>query len=92
MDQITTAIYENGVLRPAATLDLPEHSEVEITIHTNGDSLDDKVGRALEAAGLSTPIKLRKIKISEKRRAELAEIFSSERPLGDLISEDRDRA
>lgn len=92
MDQTTTAIYENGVLRPAVTLDLPEHSEVEITIHSNGDSLDDKVGRALEAAGLSLPIKRRAIKISEKRRAELAEIFSSERPLGDLISEDRDRA
>ncbi len=45
MDQITTAIYENGVLRPAVSLDLPEHSEVEITIHTHGDSLDDKVGR-----------------------------------------------
>jgi len=65
MDQITTAIYENGVLRPAVSLDLPEHSEVEITIHTNGDSLDDKVGRALEAAGLSTPREIIKSPISE---------------------------
>lgn len=91
MDQTTTAIYENGLLRPAVSLDLPEHSEVEITIHSNGESLSDKVGRALESAGLSIPTKMRKTKISEKRRAELAEIFSSDRPLGDLISEDRER-
>ena len=90
MDQITTAIYENGILRPSVELDLPEHSEVEITIHSNGDSLDDKVGRALEAAGLSTPRQIRKSPISDERRAELAEIFSSETPLGDYIREDRD--
>jgi predicted DNA-binding antitoxin AbrB/MazE fold protein len=90
MDQTTTAIYENGILRPAAALDLPEHSEVEITIHTNGDSLDDKVGRALEAAGLSIPRQIRKSPISDERRAELARMYSSERPLGDYIREDRD--
>ena len=90
MDQITTAIYENGILRPAVALDLPEHSEVEITIHSNSESLDDKVGRALEAAGLSTPRHIRKSPISPERRAELAEIFSSETPLGDYIREDRD--
>ena len=33
MKQTTTAIYENGLLRPVTPLDLPEHSEVEITIH-----------------------------------------------------------
>ena len=38
MDQTTTAIYENGLLRPAVALDLPEHAEVEITIHTSEDS------------------------------------------------------
>lgn len=90
MDQITTAIYENGVLRPAMSLDLPEHSEVEITIHSNDESLDDKVGRALEAAGLSTPRQIRKSPISNERRAELARIYASETPLGDYIREDRD--
>ena len=90
MDPTTTAIYENGLLRPAVSLNLPEHSEVEITIHTNGDSLNDKVGRTLEAAGLSTPRQIRKSPISDERRAELAKIFSSETPLGDYIREDRD--
>lgn len=90
MDQTTTAVYENGLLRPAVTLDLPERAEVEITIRSNGESLNDKVGRALEAAGLSTPRKMKKSPISDERRAELAEIFSSETPLGDYIREDRD--
>ncbi len=90
MDQTTTAIYENGLLRPAVVLDLPEHSEVEITIHTHGDSLDEKVGRALETAGLSTPRQIRKSPISDERRAELARIYSSDTPLGDYIREDRD--
>ncbi len=90
MDQVTTAIYENGLLRPAVSLDLPEHSEVGITIHTNGESLDDKVGRALEVAGLSTPRQIRKSPLSDERRAELAKTYASETPLGDYIREDRD--
>lgn len=90
MEQTTTAIYENGILRPAVALDLPEHSEVEITIHSNGESLDDKVGRALEAAGLSTPRHLKKSPISEERRAELAKMYSSATPIGEYIREDRD--
>jgi predicted DNA-binding antitoxin AbrB/MazE fold protein len=90
MDQTTTAIYENGVLRPTVPLDLPEHSEVEITIHSNDDSLDDKVGRALEAAGLSTPRQIRKSQISDERRAELARKYSSVTPLGNYIREDRE--
>lgn len=90
MDQITTAIYENGVLRPAVSLDLPEHSEVEITIHSNGESFRDRVGRALESAGLSTPREIRTSPISAQRRAELAKIYSGGPPLGDYIREDRD--
>ena len=90
MDRTTTAVYENGVLRPTVPLDLPEHVEVEITIHTNGDSLDAKVGRALESAGLTTPRKIRTSPISSRRRAELAALYSSEIPLGDYIREDRD--
>lgn len=90
MDQTTTAIYENGMLHPAVSLDLPEHSEVEITIHSNGESLSDKVGRALESARLSTPREMRKSPISDERRAELANIFAAETPLSDYIREDRD--
>jgi len=86
MDQITTAIYENGILRPAVSLDLPEHSEVEITIHTGEDSFRERVRKALgleERPKIANPI-------SDERRAELAKIFSSEIPLADYIREDRD--
>lgn len=86
MDQTTTAIYENGLLRPAVSLDLPEHSEVEITIHTSEDSFRERVRKALgleERRKLANPI-------SDERRAELAEIFSGEVPLADYIREDRD--
>lgn len=86
MDQITTAIYENGVLRPSVTLDLPEHSEVEITIHRAEDSFRDRVRKALgleKRPHIENPI-------SDERRAELAEIFSGETPLADYIREDRD--
>ncbi|GEM_PF-436150 len=100
MDQITTAIYENGILRPAVALDLPEHSEVEITIHANGDSLNDNVARAHDD---SFRDKVRKAlgshrveykydaePVSEARRAELAELFSGDPPVSSYIREDRD--
>ena len=86
MDQITTAIYENGILRPAVTLDLPEHSEVAITIHSDEDSFREKVRKAL---GLEERPKIEN-PISDQRRAELAKIFSGEIPLADYIREDRD--
>lgn len=86
MDQITTAIYENGVLRPIVSLDLPENSEVEITIHTVEDSFREKVRKAL---GLKERPKIEN-PISDERRAELAEIFSGEVSLADYIREDRD--
>ncbi|MGI8467170.1 MAG: antitoxin family protein [Pyrinomonadaceae bacterium] len=87
MNQTTTAIYENGLLRPIAPLDLPEHSEVEITIHTSENSLHSKVRKALKLE--NQPDKTVDV-ISNERRAELAEIFSAEKPLGDYINEDRE--
>ena len=32
MNQPVTAMYENGILRPLAPLNLPEHIQVQITI------------------------------------------------------------
>ena len=87
MNQTTTAIYENGLLRPLVSLDLPEHSEVKITIHIGDDSLRSKVREALKLENQSS--KTENI-ISNERRAELAEIFSAEKPLGEYISEDRE--
>ena len=86
MDQITTAIYENGILRPTMSLDLPEHSEVEITIHTSEEPLRAKVRKAL---GLPEVVYIAP-EISPKRRAELAELFSGDPPVSGYILEDRD--
>jgi predicted DNA-binding antitoxin AbrB/MazE fold protein len=33
MARVIDAIYENGMLKPLETLDLPEHQRVRITIH-----------------------------------------------------------
>ena len=87
MNQTTTAIYENGLLRPRVPLDLPEHSEVEITVYISENSLHKQVRRALKLENQSNRTE---DVISNKRRAELAEIFSAEKPLSDYISEDRD--
>jgi predicted DNA-binding antitoxin AbrB/MazE fold protein len=87
MIQTTTAIYENGLLRPNVSLDLPEHSEVEITIHSGEISLHSKVSKALQLADLSNK---KESPISNERRQELAKIFSSEKPLAEYINEDRE--
>lgn len=33
MARVVEAIYENGMLKPLETLDLPEHQRLRITIH-----------------------------------------------------------
>ncbi|MBX7170466.1 MAG: antitoxin family protein [Pyrinomonadaceae bacterium] len=86
MIQTTTAIYENGLLRPVTLLDLPEHAEVEITIQIGENSLHSKVRKALKIGELSNEPENQ---ISNQRRAELAKIFSAEKPLSDYINEDR---
>ena len=87
MNQTTTAIYENGLLRPAVPLDLPEHSEVEITVYSKEDSLHRQVRKALKSENQSNETE---DVISNERRAELAEIFSAEESLSDYINEDRE--
>src|SRR5262245_60541191 len=99
MSQRFKAIYENGVLRPLGPLDLPEHSEVEIRLQRIDVSEIDaehriKTRQALIDAGLSLPPSGDESANSEpitlERREELSRLFSSEKPLSDLISEDRE--
>jgi predicted DNA-binding antitoxin AbrB/MazE fold protein len=97
MNCTITAIYENGILRPLSPLDLPEQSQVELDVRqVIGPSKSAKrhqIHEVLVSAGLvvavSEPISAES-RISSERRKELAEIFSSEKPLAELISEDRD--
>ncbi len=102
MSQRVTAIYENGVLRPLAPLDLPEHTQVEIEIDVDATHLgpDERAAHAqamrtaLRRAGVSSsPIRLSNAtteRLSVERRDELARVFAGDRPLADLISEDRE--
>ena len=87
MNQTTTAIYENGLLRPIVALDLPEHSEVEIAVHISENSLRGQVRKALKLE--NQPNKTEDV-ISNERREEIAKIFSAEKPLSDYINEDRE--
>ncbi len=75
MNYTTIAIFENGLLRPMAPLDLPEHTEVEITVQINDNSLHSKVRKALNLQVQSNKIE---DVISNKRRAELSKSFTAE--------------
>ncbi len=92
--QNITAIYQNGVLRPLVSLDLPENSEVELDVKIieRKENSRQAIGEMLVRKGLSR----RKEKVEPKQnlsseeRARLAEIFSAPQPLGEIISEDRE--
>lgn len=92
--QTVNAIYQNGVLRPLADLDLPENSEVELDVkviepeRNSRRAIDDLLVRE----GLSLPRRPSPPKqhLSPEERKRLSILFSSPQPLGDLISEDRE--
>lgn len=43
------AIYENGVLKPKGSLDLPERTEVHLTIESSAGGARTDLGRELRA-------------------------------------------
>lgn len=97
MNQNIQAIYENGILRPLQPLDLPENKIVNITVFdetSNGvETMQEKADRVLREAGLISPLKFpvtEKDILSEEERRRLGKLFSGEKPLGDLIDEDRE--
>lgn len=98
MNNPITAIYENGVLRPLTPLELPEHTQVQVYVQpvpapTEAQEHRRQVREALAAAGLSLPpphAHPAAQPLSAEQRAALARRFSAERPLSDLIVEDRE--
>jgi len=92
--QTVNAIYQNGVLRPLGSLDLPENSEVELDVKVIENRQDSReaIGELLVRKGLSLQKKLSKPKqnLSAEERERLAKVFSAPQPLGELISEDRE--
>jgi predicted DNA-binding antitoxin AbrB/MazE fold protein len=98
MSHKITAIYENGILRPLTPLELPDHSRVEIEVRKVVDASTvahrEQVRLTLIDAGLSLPVPLAASRdcsaLSAERREELARLFSDDRPLSELINEDRE--
>lgn len=92
--QTVTAIYQNGVLRPLVSLDLPENSEVELNVKVIERKQDSRsaINELLVQKGLSRRKKKTEPKqhLSLEERERLAKIFSAPQPLGELISEDRE--
>jgi len=44
MSMTIEAIYENGVLKPTKPLPLAEHEQVQVTIHTSANWVQDTAG------------------------------------------------
>ncbi len=90
-------IYKNGVLRPLKPLDLPEDEVFNIDLRDkseNGDEThQDKVSRVLREAGLTSDLEFpvtEKDILSDEERQRLADLFTSEKSLGEYIDEDRE--
>lgn len=94
MAQTIEAIYENGIFRPLQSVDLPDKSvvQLDLLLPGNGKEQRQKVSDVFREAGLSTPLRfgLPPSSITDERRKELAEKFGGQKPLGDLIDEDRE--
>lgn len=93
-EQTVTAIYQNGVLRPLGSLDLPENSEVELNVKIveNNRNSQAAIAELLVQKGLSRRKKETEPKqnLSREERERLAKVFSASQTLGELISEDRE--
>ena len=94
----TTAIYEDGILRPSAPLALAEHMSVRVSVQvpTPEDAAEHsrQVDEALVRAGLlnlpgadAEPLPA---PLTPERCEELERLFSVGRPLSELIVEGRE--
>ncbi len=95
MSTIITAVYERGVLRPLMPLTLPEHAQVRVQIMTS--SSDEKrqewerLTQACRKAGLVSPINnIGAPSVSTERREELMRLAADEKPLSEIVIEDRE--
>lgn len=92
--QTVIAIYQNGLLRPLSSLDLPENSEVELDVKIIEKKLSspEAIREMLVRKGLSLQKKTSEPKqnLLDEERERLAEIFSAPQPLGEIISEERE--
>lgn len=100
MSQTITAIYEDGILRPLTPLELPDRTEVRLTVEAAPDLLDAdvhiqrrQVDTALIAAGLMAPrapADPALHPLTDEERAALSRRIPAGRPLSEIILEERD--
>ncbi|MFH1633506.1 MAG: antitoxin family protein [Chloroflexota bacterium] len=100
MNTRIATIYENGVLRPLTPLSLPERARVRIYVEkveerpaTSIDEHRVQVQETLAAAGLLLIQEESHIAASPllaERREELARLFAAEKPLSEVIIEERE--
>jgi len=99
MNQIVTAIYADGVLRPLTPLALEDQTPVELEVrpvNTTEPAQHDERRRIIEAmarAGLlannpALSLATEEI-VSEEEEEELAQLFAGEKPLSEIIIEER---
>lgn len=98
MSQIVSAIYADGVLRPTTPLNLPELTKVEVEVRQPPElaACNDERKQVIEAltkAGLlankPSLFPFPDDPISEEEQEELAMIFAGEKPLSEIIIEER---
>lgn len=98
MSQTITAIYADGVLRPLVPLALPDQTQVELVVKPAPDlaACNDERKQIIEAlarAGLlaNSPslFPFPDEPISEEEQEELAQVFAGEKPLSEIIIEER---
>ncbi|MGH9937463.1 MAG: antitoxin family protein [Blastocatellia bacterium] len=100
MSQIVTAIYADGVLRPLAPLELPEQTKVEIEIRPvpspENPAFAERIRahQILVAAGLVVNHQTWQVMpedpVSEEEQEELDQAFAGEKPLSEIIIEERE--
>lgn len=100
MNQTITAIYADGVLRPLTPLELEDQTQVELEVRpvkSVESAQSDERRRIIEAlakAGLlaNTPalFPYPEEPISEQEQEELAQLFAGEKPLSEIIIEERE--
>jgi predicted DNA-binding antitoxin AbrB/MazE fold protein len=82
------AIYEKGVLKLIDPVDLEDDQQVKLTLLTS-EEID--VEAKLAAAGLLAefPGDFEEVELSDEEIDRLGRLFTSDRPVEDLIDEDR---
>jgi predicted DNA-binding antitoxin AbrB/MazE fold protein len=99
MSQTITAVYADGVLRPVLPLELENYTQVELEVrpikNTESANYEERkrIIEAMAKAGLlaNTPAISFNVEeiISEEEEEELAQIFAGEKPLSEIIIEER---